>query len=135
LICGILRLGIFRPIQSKAIPYQPLPEIGAGYSASRYCAPVAVKADRKTAYRPTGNERIQIIRCLRTAPVLLTVFAAAKLAALGRIDAPKPDPGAVNFDRVAVNDAGLSRHIVGQGDPARKQQGQPGDYPTNDHDL
>jgi hypothetical protein len=113
LICGILRLGIFRPIQRKAIPYQPLPEIGCGYSARRHCAPIAVKADRKTAYRSSRNECVEFVRRLRTAPVLLAVFAATKLAALRSIYAPEPDTGAVNFQRITIDDAGLPGHIVG----------------------
>ena len=49
------------------------------------------------------------------------VLAAAQLAALGRIDAPKPDARSMDFQRVAVDDAGLTNKIIGQR-RARQQQ-------------
>jgi hypothetical protein len=82
--------------------------------------PYGSQADRNAAYRSSRNECVEFVRRLCAAPVLLTVFAAAKLAALGCIDAPKPDADAVNFQRIAINDAGLPGHVVGQGNPARK---------------
>ena len=38
----------------------------------------------------------------------------AQLSALGRVDAPKPNASAANFQRVAVDDAGLPGEIVGK---------------------
>jgi hypothetical protein len=42
----------------------------------------------------------------------LLVIAPAELIALGRINSPKPNPRPVNFERVAVDDAGLPGQIV-----------------------
>jgi hypothetical protein len=47
-----------------------------------------------------------------TADCLCSAIALAKLAALRRINAPKSDAGPVNFERIAVNDAGLTAEIV-----------------------
>jgi hypothetical protein len=43
---------------------------------------------------------------------LNAVIATAKLAALRRVNAPKPNARPVNFERVAVDDAGLPTQIV-----------------------
>ena len=38
----------------------------------------------------------------------------AKLAALRRVDAPKPDPVPMDFQGIAVDDTGLAGQIVGR---------------------
>jgi hypothetical protein len=40
--------------------------------------------------------------------ILQAVLAPAKLAALGRVNAPEPDARSVDFKSVAVDDAGLA---------------------------
>jgi hypothetical protein len=72
-----------------------------------------VEAEWNTVDGTASNEGVKAVRSLRTATVLQTVFAAAQLAALRCIDAPKPDPRSMYFQRVAVNNAGLSDKVIG----------------------
>ena len=60
-----------------------------------------------------GNECVQVVCCLRPTTILQTVFAAAQLAALRRVDTPEPDADSMNFQCVAINDAGLTSNIIG----------------------
>ena len=52
-----------------------------------------------------------------SAAKLLGVIIAAELAALRRVNAPEPDARAVNFERVAVDNAGAANDIGGEGRP------------------
>ena len=56
---------------------------------------------------------VKIIRCLRAASILEAVFASAKLCALGRIDTPEPDTRAAYFQGVAIDDARLTKQVIG----------------------
>jgi hypothetical protein len=56
--------------------------------------------------------------CLHTTTILQAVVTTAKLAALWGIDTAEPDADSMNFQRVAVNDAGLADEIIGQCAPA-----------------
>jgi len=62
--------------------------------------------------RPLRFEGVKLVRCPSPAPIFQAVFAPTKLPALGRINALKPDARAVDFERVAINDAGLPGQIV-----------------------
>ena len=64
--------------------------------------------------RAPCDEGVKIIRGLCAAPILQTVFAAAELRALRRVNSPKADPCAVNFKRIAVDDAGLPDQVISQ---------------------
>ena len=61
----------------------------------------------------TRNEGVQLVRRLRPAAILQAVFTVAELRAFGRINAPQANSRAVNFERVAVNHAGLSGNVGG----------------------
>jgi hypothetical protein len=43
------------------------------------------------------------------------IVTATQLIVFGRVDAPQADAGAVDFERVAVDDAGLTSQVVGCG--------------------
>jgi hypothetical protein len=45
---------------------------------------------------------------------LIAVSATAELITFGRVNTPKSNTRPVNFERVAVNDAGLPGEIVGK---------------------
>jgi hypothetical protein len=53
-------------------------------------------------------------RSFRAAAILETVRAPAELRAFGRVDAPEVNMRAVNFQCVAVDNAGLAGQIAGQ---------------------
>ena len=65
---------------------------------------------------------MKVIRCFRATSILQAVFAPAELAALWRVNAPKADARSVDFQRIAVDDAGLPGEIVGQGGDGRREQ-------------
>lgn len=48
---------------------------------------------------------------------MLAVLAPAELRALRRIDALEPDALAVDFQRIAIDHAGLPREIIGKATP------------------
>jgi hypothetical protein len=62
--------------------------------------------------RPPGNEGVKAVRRFRAAAILEAVLASAKLAAFTRVDATQPDACSVDFQRVAIDDAGLTRQVV-----------------------
>jgi hypothetical protein len=64
---------------------------------------------------------IQIVRRLRAALILQAVPAPAKLATFRRIDSPKANARSVDFQTVAIDDAGLSRKITGRGNCDRSK--------------
>ena len=55
-----------------------------------------------------------MVRRLGTAPILQAVIAPTKLAALRRIDSPEANARPVNFQRVAIDDAGLPYQVIGE---------------------
>ena len=57
---------------------------------------------------------IKVVCGLRATTVLQTVLAAAELAAFRRVDTPEPNANSMNFQRVAIDDAGLTNKIIGQ---------------------
>jgi len=97
-----------RPVERKAIADQPFPEVGIAHCTDRNGPSVLIQRDRDAAHQSTRDEGIEIVRGFRAAAILLAVVAPAELGSLGRVDAPKADACAVNFERVAVDDAGRS---------------------------
>ena len=73
-----------------------------------------IQGDRDAAHRPPRDEGVEVVRGFRAAAILLAVVAPAELAALGRVNAPEANSRAVNFECVAVDDAGLSGKITGK---------------------
>ena len=57
---------------------------------------------------------VKFVRGLRAALVLQAVVAATELSGLGSVYARQTNAGAVNFERVAVDDAGLSGDCFGK---------------------
>jgi hypothetical protein len=103
-----------RPVQGETIAHEPIAKVSAADRACRHGATVSVQRDWQTVYQPPCNEGIQIVRRLGTAPILQAVLAATKLAAFWRIDPPQADPGPMDFQRIAIDDAGLPRKITGK---------------------
>jgi hypothetical protein len=65
---------------------------------------------------------------------LQTVLAAAQLAAFRRVNTPEPNAHSMNFQRIAIDDAGLPNKIIGQG-AARQQQEHKYQCSALDHDV
>jgi hypothetical protein len=75
-------------------------------------APVLIQIHGRAINRPSRNEGVKFVRCLGPASILQTILASTKLRGFGGVDTPKPDSGAVNFERVAVDDGCLPGQIV-----------------------
>jgi hypothetical protein len=73
---------------------------------------ILVQVHGRAIHRPSRNEGVKLVRCLRAASVLQAFIVPTELRGFWRVDTPKPDSGAVNFERVAVDYAGLSGQIV-----------------------
>jgi hypothetical protein len=108
----VFPLGVLGPIQRQTIADQPFAEVDAIDRTRRYRPPVLIEGDRDTAHRPAGNEGVEIIGGFRPAPILQTVPAPTKLTAFGSVHPPEADARAVDFKRVAIDDAGLAGEIV-----------------------
>jgi hypothetical protein len=125
---------VLRPIQRKAIANQPFAEIGAANRTGRDRPSIWVEAQRQAINRTTIDEGVEVVCSLRAAAILQTVLAAAQLAALRRVDAPEPDAHSMNFQRIAINDAGLTNKIIRQR-RARNQQKHQYQCSALDHDV
>ncbi len=132
---AISALRVLRPIQRKAVAYKPFTEINTSDRAGRNRAAVRVEADWNTIDGTAGNEGVKVVRGLRTTPILQAVFAAAQLAALRCIDAPKPDAHSMHFQRVAVDIAGLSGKLIGQRRARQNGENQCDSSSTHSNDL
>jgi hypothetical protein len=66
------------------------------------------------AYRPPYKEGIKSVSGLRSALVLQSVLAPAKLATFRRIDSSKANARSVDFERVAIDDTGLPCEVIGE---------------------
>ena len=117
LIRTVLAVGVFRPVHGEAIPDQPFAEIRIADRACGDRSPVAVETNRIAAQGSPRDEGTEIVRGLRTTSIPLAIFASAELGALGCIDAPEPDVVAVDFQRVAIDDACLAVEIIGEAAP------------------
>ena len=113
LSAGISAFRVLRPIQRETLAHKPFAEIGAADRTGRDGAAIWVEAEGRAVNRTPGNECIKIVCRLRATTILQTVLAAAQLAAFGRVDTPEPNARSMYFQRVAVNDAGLTHKIVG----------------------
>jgi len=121
-------LGVLRPIESEPAPYQPLAQIGVADSACCHRAAIAVEADRIAVHWPPCDEGIEVVGRLRPASVLLAVIASTELRGLRRVDAPQANTVAVDFQCIAVDDAGLPGQVVGKGWEAGGQKREPGNH-------
>jgi hypothetical protein len=110
----VLALGVFGPIERQAVAYRPVRKVNAIDRTHRYRAPVLVQVYRRAIDRPSRYEGVKLVRRLGPATILIAVLAPAKLAAFRRINAPKPNARPVNFERVAVDNAGLPGQIIGE---------------------
>ena len=101
----VLAFGILRPVKRETVTNQPFPEIDAVHRAGRNSPSVLIQRDRDAAHRSTRDEGVEIVRGFRAAAILLAVVAAAELGSLGRVDTPKANARAVDFECVAVGSA------------------------------
>jgi hypothetical protein len=76
-------------------------------------APHRIPTTSRTA-PPPRYDGVNVVRGFRAATLLNAVIAPAELATLRRVNAPKPDSGAVNFERIAINDACLPNQVTGE---------------------
>jgi hypothetical protein len=119
----VLAFRVLRPIQRKAAAHKPFAKIVAADRTGRNGTAIRVEAERRAVDRTPGNECVKVVCCLSTTAILQTVLAAAQLGTFGRVNAPEPDADAMNFQSVAVDDAGLTNEFIGHC-PARQQQEQ-----------
>jgi hypothetical protein len=110
----VLAFRIGRPIQREPIAHQSLRNVYAIKRTHRNRAPVLVQADRRAVDRPSSYEGAKFVRCLGPAAILQTILAPTKLTAFGCVNAPKANARPVNFERVTINNAGLTGQIVRQ---------------------
>jgi hypothetical protein len=85
--------------------------------------------------QPSRNEGVKFVRGLRAASVLQALIIPAKLSGLGCINSPKANARPVNFECVAVNDAGLTGQIVRErwrSTKACRSEEQPSEHVTSD---
>ena len=80
---------VLRPIERKAIANKPFAEVGAADQTGCNRAAIWVEAARQAINRTTSDEAVEVVCCLRATAILQTVLAAAQLAALRRVDAPR----------------------------------------------
>ena len=95
-----LSFRIQRPIYRKSVAYKPFGEVSLTDRTRCDRAPILIQRDWDADYRPSRNEGVEIVRSLRSAPILQAVFSPAKLAALWSVDAPQPYARPVNFQGV-----------------------------------
>jgi hypothetical protein len=114
---------VLRPIQRQALAHKPITEIGASNRTGRNRPAIWIEAEGRAVNRTPADERVKVVCCLRTTTILQTVIAAAELTAFRRVDTPEPDTDPMNFQRVAINNAGLTDKVIGQR-AARQQQEQ-----------
>jgi hypothetical protein len=103
----VLPSRISRPIQRETVARKPFAEIDTTDGARRHRSPVLIQRDGGATHRPSGNESIEIVRRLGAAAILQAVLASAELTAFGRVDAPKKNARAMDFERATVNYTGL----------------------------
>jgi len=109
-----LSFRILRPIYRKSVAYKPFGEVSLTDRTRCDRAPILIQRDWDADYRPSRNEGVEIVRGLRSTTILQAILSPAKLAAFWSVDAPQPYARSVNFQGVAVDDAGLPGQIVGR---------------------
>jgi hypothetical protein len=73
---------------------------------------ILLQAHGRAINRPSRNEGVKFVRCLRAASILQALIVATELRGFGRVDSPKANARPVNFERVAVDNAGLPGEII-----------------------
>src|SRR6516165_7774144 len=129
---AISALRVLGPVQRQALAHKPFAEISAADRTGRDRAAIWVEVEGRAVNRTPGDKSIKVVCGLRATTVLQTVLAAAELAALRRVDTPKPNADSMNFQGVAINDAGLTDKIIGQR-AAREQKQNQYQYSALDH--
>src|SRR6185437_12457570 len=104
----------FRLVERQTVSNQPIAEVGTidGTRCNRGSA--AILIDGRACNGTICDERLELMRRLYPALILDFIGPSAKLAAFRRVDAKQMDADALNSERVAVDDAGLSRDAVGE---------------------
>ena len=125
---------VLRPIQRKPLANKPFAEIGAADRAGRNRPAVRVEVKGRAVDRTPSNECIKVVCRLRAAAILQAILAAAELSAFRRVDTPEPDAYAMNFQRVAIDDAGLTNEFIGQCATGQQQKHRY-QYSALDHDV
>jgi len=92
------------------------------FANSPKTAAMAILFDLDACDRTIADEGIEIVGCPCSAAEVLGVIISAELAALRRINAPEPDALAMNFERVAVDDAGATHDGLGRSGRCCKQK-------------
>ncbi len=115
--------------QSPTFRNHPATYISSPDHAFRDDPPVSIAIKFLAAYRAIAEERLQGVGGVHPAPPGLSI-PAAKLPALRRVYAVKPDTLAGNLYGVAVDHAGLAGN-VGQGWHRKKQRHREGDQISN----
>lgn len=127
-------MGISRPIQRETIADQPFPQIGGPDETCRDRTPILVRGNGGATHWTSGDENIQFVGRLRAAAVQIAVGTPAQLIAFRRVDTPKPDPGSMYFQRITINDTGLSDKICSQDRPGQEQEREDEGYaPAQDY--
>jgi len=106
-------LRILRPVNCETVAYKPLGEISSINRTRCDRTPILIQRGWDAGYRPSREEGVEIVRGLRSATIWQAIFSPAKLAAFWSVDAPQPYSCPVDFQGVAVDDAGLASEIVG----------------------
>ncbi|MEH2571717.1 hypothetical protein V1272_001052 [Bradyrhizobium sp. AZCC 1708] len=130
----ISAFGVLGPIQRQALAQKPFAEIGAADRTGRNYPAIWVKVDERAANRTSGNERVEVICCLRATTILRTVVVPAQLATLRRVDTPQPDSRSLNLQCVAINDTDSTNKVISQR-LAREEQQHQYEYPPFDHGV
>ena len=69
--------GVLRPIQRQALAYKPFTEVDGSDQTGRNRPALRIEAEGRAVSRTPGDERVKVVRCLRTTTILQTVIAAA----------------------------------------------------------
>jgi hypothetical protein len=72
-----------------------------------------IQAHGRAIDRPSRNEGVKFVCCLRAASILQALIVATTLTAFGRINSPQANARPVDFKGVAVNDTRLPRNRIG----------------------
>jgi hypothetical protein len=126
--------GVLRPVQCEPVAHEPFSEIGAADRTGRNGTPVLIQVEWNAVDRTPIDVAVEIIRRLRAATIQRATVAAAKLIAFRSINAPQPNTRPVNFQRVAIDNCGLTNEIIGHG-TVRQQHKQQEQSEAFDHEF
>jgi hypothetical protein len=101
-----------RPIERKTTTHQPFAEIDSVHGTGRNRAAILILEERRAGHRSARNEGVEFVGGLRTTAVQSTILSPTQLLALRRVYSPKANPLSANFQRIAIDDAGLPRQLT-----------------------